>query len=258
MFLAAFSFSALAEADPVASDDFSYPDGPLPGNSGGSGWTYNWSGSGTNVSGGQAIGVNPSTIGFTQNRGIANPGTTTTLFVSLDLITPSAVASSDSFAVILAAGVNGSNLVIGKGVGESVFAVGNSIFSFPSSIPVLPNTSYHLVGVYDLTNQRVSLWIDPNGSDYYDTSDGTNSADASGLASVGGHMERVVFGGTLQFARVDNLIVWNRPADVGLRSTVPAMPALRDRSLGFLATLLLGAGWTGIRASSVRVDRRHR
>jgi len=205
-----------ADATTLASETFAYGDGSLYGQSGGSGWLGIWTGFGTNVSGGEAVGASPNSVGWSGSRFFDNPGTSPVLFVSLDFRTPASVSLADSFGVVLGAGVNSSNVVIGKGPGDSVFSAGNVGFFFPSSVTVLPSTTYHLIGAYDLVNQRVSLWIDPDGGDYYDVASGTSSADVSALSSVAFHMNYVVMGGTLELAAVDNLVIGNAPADVGL------------------------------------------
>jgi hypothetical protein len=59
--------AAPVHAAPLVSEDFAYPDGPLAGQNGGTGWNGSWTSSGANVIGGEAnvpvssVSVRPAT-----------------------------------------------------------------------------------------------------------------------------------------------------------------------------------------------------
>jgi hypothetical protein len=211
-----------AHASVIAVDDFSYLDGTLYGANGGSGWVSIWTGSGIEVASGWAQGDpvgNPPKYG---SRTFDNPGTTGELFVAFDVRTPAAFASDDYFSVWLRAGVNLSNLGLGKWPGMDDFRVGNS-GTVGSGITVQPNRVYRLVGAYDLDRSLLTLWIDPDADDfYYPNSDLGHSADASLLHATAFHMNRVDFlTNTAGGFAFDNFIVANTPEGAGLRSARP-------------------------------------
>lgn len=217
--VAALGTPPRARAAVVATDSFAYPDGPLFGRNGGSGWTTGWAGFLTNVVSEEAVGN--SETQFTGTRNFDNPGTTPELFVAFTVRVPATLASDDFIGVHLNAGANSSNLTVGKVPGTSVFIVGNGGW-VESSIPVQPGVTYRVIGVYDLDQSRTSLWVDPDASDYYEPTTGSSSADASGIFSLHAHMHWIAFQGSVGGMGFDDIVISNTPEGVGLAASPPS------------------------------------
>jgi hypothetical protein len=208
-----------AAAVVVASDGFDYPDGSLFGRDGGFGWVTGWAGFLTDVVAHTAVGQ--SHVQFTGTRVFTNPQSTLELFVAFTVHVPVDLALDDFIGVHLNAGVNGSNLTVGKIPGSPYFVVGNGGL-VESSIVVAPGSTYRVIGVYDLDQSRTSMWIDPDGSDYYDPATGSSSADATGIFSLFGHMDWLAFQGSVAGMGFDDIVIANAPQDIGLSSRSPA------------------------------------
>ncbi len=226
-----------AGATLLAAESFSYPDGPLGGQSGGTGWAVPWSTLSSNsvVAGGEAALFGPGTP-VVAHRAFPDPAAPV-LFLGFDLRTDS-VTLGDGYSVALGNDQSAlaDYLILGKQPGVSEFVIlhqdqGGTVVVASSGIPVPSSATRYLVGAFDTAEQRVSLWIDPDASDFYDPATGANSADASGevpvrldlnwlLLAVGGNDPPMSM-------RVDNLQIGDAPADVGLQATtpVPTWPA---------------------------------
>lgn len=213
----------------VASDYLSYPDGPLGTQNGGVGWTNPWY-TASNPNGGYEMvsgQVVTTFVPFSSYLGrfFSNPATTPELFLSVDVRTPADLQLDDSIGLFLFEGANFTSLTMGKPQGMPDWEVGGSN-PVPSGINVLPNTTYHLVGVYDIDNARVALWVNPDASDFYNPTTGANSADAMVGASPG-HINGFYtasyrpFVGQLAGVVFDNFVIANAPADVDLLAAAP-------------------------------------
>jgi hypothetical protein len=207
----------------VAEDDFTYPNGPLVGNNGGTGWINAWGDTAMLVISGEAIGADTATDPKFGSRNFSNPGTTPELFVAFDLRAPASFADNDYWVLNLSIGANITHLSVGKIPGSNLFHVGNGGF-VPSSITIQPGVTYHVVATVDRDQGRVAMWIDPDASDYYVPTTGQNSAEATMVNSVSFDMARVDFvtNTRLGFA-VDNIVLSNTPENAGLLSTAPCL-----------------------------------
>ncbi len=206
----------------IAEDDFSYPDGDLWGSNGGSGWSSPWGSTAINVTGAEAIGANTVTNPKYGSRNFDNPETTGELFVACDVRTPAAFEVDDYIVVAAQSGVNVQNLVFGKVPGSNEFQVGNGGLT-STGILMEPNTTYRLIGSYDAPENVLSLWVNPDASDYYDPVTAMSSADAWRIELVAFHMSRVVFAtNTAVGFAIDNIVVSNTPEGVGLATQAPA------------------------------------
>ncbi len=219
--IALWTAIAPARAALVAEDDFAYADGPLPGQNGGTGWTTAWNGFSMNVVAGWAMPVVGNPQEQAANRIFDNPGSTPEMFVAFDLRTPASWASNDYAALGLQEGVNLQNIALGKWPGGDELLVANG-GSATTGIAIQPNTIYHLIGSYDLDNHVISLWVNPDASDYYDPTTAATSADAF-VGDLGyGHMSRLVFvTNKLGGFAFDNIVLGDTPEDVGLLSSAP-------------------------------------
>ena len=204
----------------VATEVFNYSDGTfLDQQTGGSGWSTQWMGFGFTVAGGQADGVfsMPANENFIR-RNFANSLATSTMFVGFDLQTPSEITLDGFAGVHLGDLLNGYSLTLGKLPGSNVFYVGSSSGAYASSgITVQPNTTYHLLGGYEVGTNLTSLWINPDTADFYTPGTATSGADAiishpglSHAATLNLETSRPGF-------KIDNLVLGNTPPDVGLR-----------------------------------------
>ena len=232
----------IAVGDIIATETFSYTDGQsLYGQAGGTGWSAIWTGNGMDVVSGQAVGSvlgNPPLYG---SRNFNNPENEEWLFISVDLTTPS-FGADDYFAVSTGTGVNNTQITFGKRPGSPYFEVGNGGWS-STGIPISPNTTYRLIGAYQLRATAVDtllLWVNPTAADYLDINTGENSADVSRLDFVSLHAGYVSIYGNLPGTAFDNLVISNSPGGVGLGSVAVPEPS----AIGVLfAATIAGAGW---------------
>lgn len=214
-------------ADVVASDSFTYPDGPLGNQNDGIGWAIPWY-TASNPDGGWEV---TSGAVYTESRPYSsycgrwynNPAATPQMFISVDLILPAVVDINDTIGIYLYQGANFTSLAIGKPLGAVDFELGASSW-VPTGVAANPNTTYRLVGVYDISNARDALWINPDAFDYYNPATGANSADASVPYNPGhvGALYMIAYapsGGQKSGVGFDNLIIANTPDAVGLRSS---------------------------------------
>lgn len=218
----------------VAEDTISYPNGTLWGMNGGTGWTAYWNGYRTDVVDQKAVGRAPNQ--FYAVRDFENPYSTMEMFVSLEIRTPATVEEEDYFMVEFLGGVNHVSLQMGKTVGDARFAGGNAGFAF-TDIPVLATTTYRLVGVYDLDQSLVSIWVNPDPSDYYVPNGGASSADASGNFNLHEFIQRVAVTSNLFDMTFDDVLVGDTPESVGLQSSNPTDAAeIASHAVGEAAT----------------------
>lgn len=211
--------AATAEASIIAADDFSYADGPLNDQDGGTGaWAFRWIGFGFNVAAGEVDGTVTIPANLNEvRRGYTNPQATSQLFVSLDLRTPSVFTVDDFAGVRLTFGVNGNILTFGKIGGSNEFQVGASGFN-PSGITIQPDTTYHLIGAYDVGPNLLTLWVNPDAADFYNPVTSVNSADASFTNPGIGHPNTLYLDTSRPGFTIDNLVLSDTAEGVGLAS----------------------------------------
>lgn len=208
---------ASTPAATLAGDTFTYPNGALAGNSGGTGWQYAWLGFNTDVAANQAVPGARTDIQSQAVRGFVNPRSTNQIFVAFDLQTPPALQPNDWFVVYFTVGANSTSLVLGISGPDNRFGVGVGGTSY-TTITAQPNTQYHVVGCYDLNFNRNCVWVNPDPTDFYDTATGNSSAGATLVNILAGHSETVYAETIVHGSTFDNLVIADTPADVGLRS----------------------------------------
>jgi hypothetical protein len=146
--------------------------------------------------------------------------------------------------------VNTNLLTFGKRAGSNKFQIGNGAFG-SSSFDILPDTTYHLIGAYDIRHvpngdpDRISLWINPDASDYYNVLTGDSSADVSRDDLVSSHAPSLFFTtNTVSGYKIDNLVISNMAEGVGLNRTtaVPEPSTFALAALGLAGLLPPGVG----------------
>ena len=209
----------------IASDDFSYPDGPASDTQGGTGaWDVRWIGFGFRVEDGAVNGASTMPVNFNRlNRSFVNAEASPELYFAVDLTTPAAIGLDD-FAVGTLFTIEFSNppsVVIGKVPGSNELVLGNNHAS--SGITLQPLTAYRLIGGYDIDQRRWLLWVNPDADDSYTPDTGEGTADAT--LAVNGAIP-AAYQIRLESSKpgyiFDNLVISHAPGGVGLsRRTVP-------------------------------------
>jgi hypothetical protein len=237
----------VSHASIVAADDFSYPDAPFTGQNGGTGiWLTPWVGFGYVVNGGKLDGTQSLPTNFNEvsrfiDRGFGSspPPATPLLFVAFDLSTPASIGLDDFAGVRLTFGVNGNILTFGKLAGSNEFLVGAGGF-VSTGITVQPNTTYHLLGGYEVGTDLLSLWIDPGAADFYTPGGGTNSADAIKIQPGTGHANVVYLDTSRPGYIFDNLVLSDTAEGVGLNQQ--AVPELGSFLIWSILAVVLSGG----------------
>jgi len=213
----------------IAADDFSYPDGHLGTQNGGTGWQIPWY-TASNPNGGWEVVAGRAVSAFVPfssycDRWYINPAATPQLFISLD-ISVDQFQIDDVIGLDLYSGVNFTALAFGKAQGHTDFTL-NFSPPIPTGINIVPGVTYHVIGMYDIANARIALWVNPDAADFYNPATGQNSADAAtgyNPAHVTGLDLFTYRPGVGQLAGVhfDNLIIADTPESVGLQSAATA------------------------------------
>lgn len=215
----------------IASDDFTYPNGSAADQEGGTGnWVSRWIGFGFSVTEGALDGRSTMPVNFNRlRRYFRNEEKSPQIFVSFDLTTPASI-EIDDFAVASLITVEFSlppSVAFGKWPGSNEFVLGAN--QAPTGILILPSTTYHLVGAYDIEHHSWSLWINPDANDTYHPATGQGSADAS-LPNVATIPPAYML--SLESSKpgyvFDNLVLSHGPGGVGLASTPPTAPSAAD------------------------------
>jgi hypothetical protein len=230
-FWAGASGSSAVDKTVIASDDFAYPDGPASGQAAGVGmWEGSWTGFGFRVTDGKLDGVSAIPANFNRLRRVfTNQESSPELFVSFDLTTPDTIGIGD-FAVASLITIEftyPASLVFGKWPGSNEFALGAN--QATTGVAIQPETTYHLVGAYDIDQGSWSLWVDPDGNDSYNPATGQGSADAT-LAGVLGIQPAYTL--SLDTSKpgyvFDNLVISYGPGGAGLTPSSPPDPSPED------------------------------
>jgi hypothetical protein len=215
----------------IATDDFAYPDGPASDQVGGWGaWDSRWIGFGFGVTDGALDGRSAMPVNFNRlRRYFQNKEASAQLFVSIDVTTPDSVGIDD-FAIASLITIEFSlppSVLFGKAPGSNEWVLGSAQAS--TGIQLRPNTTYRLVGAYDIGHRSWNLWVNPDVSDYYNPSLGQGSADAvlpgvstippSYMVSLDSSKPGYIF---------DNLIISHAPGGVGLASDATTGPTPED------------------------------
>ena len=264
--LALLASASMASAVIIGVEDFSYPDGNIAGQNGGTGFNYDnfdgevtstpsdWDnvGGAPTVSGGKLVTNSSSAqreyngdIDDTGNPGgAANDGQddhprsgairgTGQVFYSFEITrsagaTWSGASSYDFGAERVFFGVPGT---ANPGSGNLEFGVQIAGTATHYYTGIAADTNTHtIVTVLDFDNQQIGLWVDPDGTDFFNAGDGTNSADAMGTYTATNWSSAVRFGsgGSVEW---DDLVVGTTFVDV--------IPEPSIALLGGLSGLLL-------------------
>jgi len=108
------------------------------------------------------------------------------------------------FGVLGADSANGTIGIEESGVGHTL-----------GNIQLAQGRTYRIVTVLDYDNDLLGLFVDPDGADFWDMSDGSNSADVT-RAYTGTNWSTAIRLASGQQVTWDNLIVATGPADVGV------------------------------------------
>jgi hypothetical protein len=232
----------------IGSDGFNYPEGPIDGNNGGTGWAFNWSALNQSNSGGISAWEYPS-FGDAANQYVSDNTLTTGLFGSSggslrrygnDRVNAAVQGTGQIFYKVRMTRSSGS---IWSGLSHMDFGNEKVKFGVPfdnagtdtigievlntaengitsGTINLVDDTTYTLVCVLDFTNDKVAMFVDPDGTDYW-TASGNNSADVVRAFPNGNWSSdvRLASGGDTTW---DDLVVGTTAADVGLQMIVDA------------------------------------
>jgi hypothetical protein len=227
LFLAWLSLGATASAVVVGFDAFSYPDGVINGRNGGAGWNRaggltSWSGGASlptvsgnalytgNNSGAVRLYGGDETASAFQSAGIA--------FVKVTLTTGSSIPAYFGISSL----DYGTERVSFGRLTNSTFGISEPGYGQAlTSVTPAPNTRYTLIAVLDFTNQKLTLFINPTNTDYYNVGDGSSSATLTKTFQTWWNWStrvRLQSAGSAANVAWDNLTVGTSPADVGLAS----------------------------------------
>ena len=177
-----FALAGTASASIVGFDSFSYPDGAINGRNGGTGWSRagglaSWSGgaslpavsgnalyTGNNNSAVRLYGADETGSAF-QSAGIAFIKVTMTLGSSVPAYAGISSLDYGTERVYFGRLTNNTFGISEPGYGQALTAVTPA-----------PNARYTLIAVLDFTNQKLSLFVNPTNTDYYNVSNGSSSA----------------------------------------------------------------------------------
>ena len=235
--------SPLASAAIIGFDDFSYTNGSINGRTGGTNWnavggTSDWGTSGSAIVGGQLETSN--NVGAFREYG----GNENASGISTGQVFFRVTATTNSGTIPNYFGIssftNGSERAYFGRLYAGNFGVERSgAGSANSATAVSPaaNTVYTFVGVQDFTNQKLTFFLNPTGSDFYLPSGVTSSTTSvpytSGFGSTQIRLQAGDQGPIPPSVLWDNITVGTSPSDVGL-SAVPEPSALMLGLLGLI------------------------
>lgn len=227
----------------VGYDNFSYADGPINGNNGGTGWNYSsgtpssWTGS-AGVSGGDLVtgGGSNAFRDYGTNGGGSAFQATGLLFYRFSFTLG---ADIPNYFGLSSMDFGNERIKFGRSWEAGSFNLeydnGGGWTQHNSGVSILSNTTYTLVGVLDFNNDRLALFINPDGSSYYDPTNGTTNAQAVGAYTGTNWSNAIRFesGGGGSDIRWHEVTVATLPTDVGLLNAIPEPSSY---------TLMLGGG----------------
>jgi hypothetical protein len=227
LLLAWVSLGVAASAAVVGFDAFSYPDGLINGRNGGAGW--NRAGGLTSWSGGTSL---PSVSGNALYTGNNNGAvriyggdetasafqSTGIAFIKVTLTTGNSIPAYFGLSSL----DYGTERVYFGRLTNSAFGISEPGYGqAQTNVTLAANTRYTLIAVLDFTNQKLSLFVNPTNSDFYNVSDGSSSADLTKSFQSWWNWStqiRLRSAGSAANVAWDNLTVATSPADVGLAS----------------------------------------
>lgn len=105
----------------------------------------------------------------------------------------------------------------GNGVsGQVEFGCSGNGNTYRTGVPA-DNATHTYIGVLDFDHNKIAIWVDPSPSDYYDPTDGSNSADASGVYTPDNWSTAVRLASSAS-TTWDDLSVALDPVSVGLKN----------------------------------------
>lgn len=232
----------------IGTDNFTYANGPIDGKNGGTGWSFNWSAMNQTNSGGvssweypsfgaaaaQVISSNTLITGQSGSSGgslrrYGNDRTnaavqgTGQIFYKVKMTRSAAsvwsgLSHMDFGNEKVKFGVPYDNAATHT-IGIEVTNTGENGIS-SGTINLVDGSTYTLVCVVDFTNDKVAMFVNPDGTDYW-TASGNSSADVVRAFPNGNWSSdvRLASGGDTTW---DDLVVGTTPADVGLQNFVDA------------------------------------
>ena len=219
------AFVQTAAAVVVGFDAFSYPDGAINGRNGGAGW--NRAGGVTSWSGGSSLSAVVGNVLYTGNNSgavrVYGGDETSSAFQSTGIafikVTMSVGNSVPAYTGISSLDYGTERVYFGR-LTNNTFGISEPGYGQAlTAVNPAPNLRYTLIAVLDFANQKLSLFINPTNSDYYNVGDGSSSADLTkGFQTWWNWSTRVRLQSAGSAANVgwDNLTVATSPADVGL------------------------------------------
>lgn len=238
------SLPLVSKAALIGFDDFGYPDGPISGQNGGTGWNYGspgsaaWTGNAT-VSGGDLVtggGTNAFRDYGTGGGSSAFQGTGIVYFrfeFTLGGALPNYFGLSGT-------DFGAERIKFGRPWLAGTFGVefdnGGGWTSYGSSIAIDPNGTYTLIGVLDFDNDQLALFVNPGAGAFYDPTSGANNAQAGGAYTLSNWSTGIRFesGGGGDDVAWHEVTIGTAPADVGLLA-IPEPSVLALAGLGLLA-----------------------
>lgn len=234
---ALLSLSGGAQAAVIASDDFSYANGGLPGNGGGIGWNGAWNGSGMVLDNAAEVrtttGDSPSGKSYRTLAAPIVPEAGTRIYVGFDLGATHTV--NDSFSGLSFFSGDQEILFLGGNAAYSINVTGRFLGTTSTPLDASPNYLLTEIIFNTTSNFTVNLYLDP--------------VDTLGVADIsytggftGGTWDRVRLAANnysppylSPTARFDNLVIGTELSDV-----MRAVP--EPSSLALMAGALFGLG----------------
>ncbi len=235
-----FALAGSASAVVVGTESFDYTDVPIDGLSGGTGFDYdNLNDTHTGVSSSwDTLFGDPQVSGGRLLTGVGGGSGSQRIYNGDDEATGAARLSEGDPIVFYRFDINRSADAVWSGASsydfgsERIFfgvtgfgAAGNfagidisGVENANSSVSLNDDQTYTMVAVLDSLNELVGLFVDPTGSDFWNTANGSNSADLT-LPYTGTNWSSAVRLASDGEVRWDDLTVaFDDPNDVGLLS----------------------------------------
>lgn len=204
--------TAPSSATILASDDFSYADGALAGQSGGTGWAGEWFGNG-NVAASSAVTL-PEDPAYRQLNSLISHTAGTSVYAAFDIATPIDVPLT-YIGLSFLNEFGGEEVFIGKTYFESSFGIDWTGYGAIASGSLA--TSARLVAefMFGAVSTTINLYIDPTG--YASTAAVSFTADTASLGDNWGYV-RLASGGPNDPIQgtFDNLVIATDKTQVGI------------------------------------------
>jgi hypothetical protein len=222
------ALASLAGAAVLGIDTFDYPNGPIAGQSGGTGWNAfggvsSWTGPANVLNNTLISGANNGAFrdyGADQNESAIRA--TGQIFFRVDVTTGTDIPN---YFGISSMDFGTERVFFGR-TWESNFGLDGSGPAVATTVAPAANTTYTFVGVIDFENDQLAFFLNPGGLDFYNPSTGFTSTDVvrEYTATNWSTGIRLQAGGGPEGSTVawDNAIVGTSPLDVGLAIPEPS------------------------------------